>query len=261
MNKNIITCLDTETTGLNPKEDFIIQLSAVNIDTTTMSEIGHLDYYIIPPQKFEISQASQDVHGITKEFLLDNGVYLKDIAHEVLDFIKDSYAYLTYNGNSFDFKFILKDFAAAGYNFPMDKICFDSYAMECKLQPRDLSNVYKKYTGVEFDNAHNSLSDVRATVQVFKNQVNSLKSHDITLENLETWKENRLLDPSGFIRDTSTTDDMRLVFAVGKYKDSDVYEVLQNDPSYLSWWAKDIAIDYTKNIVRDYLKKMREKSK
>ena len=144
--KNIV-CIDTETTGLNANEDHIIQLSLVKIELQTGIELNVFDRYIIPERKFEISRSAEEVHGITKDFLLENGVYLKDVAGEILEILNSSDAYLTYNGNTFDFKFLIKDFAEIGYEFPLNKPCIDSYAMECRMNPRDLMSVYKKYVG------------------------------------------------------------------------------------------------------------------
>ena len=112
--KNIV-CIDTETTGLNANEDHIIQLSLVKIELQTGIELNVFDRYIIPERKFEISRSAEEVHGITKDFLLENGVYLKDVANEILEILNDSDAYLTYNGNTFDFKFLVNDFAEIGY--------------------------------------------------------------------------------------------------------------------------------------------------
>lgn len=257
-----ITCIDVETTGLSPKNDYIIQLSLVNVDANTFEEIEHFNSYIIPNGKYEISQAAEEVHGISREYLETHGKYLRDVVKEVFELIEKSDAYLTYNGNSFDFKFLVKDFGEIGYEFPLDRPCFDAYGMECKMTPRDLSTTYKKYTGEDFEDAHDSLNDVRATVKVFSKQLQLLDSQGVTIDDLKTWKENNLLDPEGFIRDAgSGSNEMKLVFACGKYKDSELYDVMSRDPNYISWWAKNVASERTKNIVRDYLKKIRDKDK
>lgn len=259
---NIITCIDVETTGLNTKLDHIIQLSLVNIKADTFEELEHYDAYILPERNFDIVPSAEEKHGISKEYLLQNGKYLKDIAGDIIKIINKSDAYLTYNGNTFDFKFLVKDFEEVGYEFPLDRPCFDAYGMECKMNPRDLVTTYKKYTGRDLEDAHNALNDVRATVQVFSKQVELLGNQGVTFEDLKNWKENKLLDPSGFVRDAAVgTEEMKLVFACGKYKDSEIYEILAKDPNYISWWAKEVAPVHTRNIVREYLKKIRDKSK
>ena len=106
MNK-YITCYDVETTGLNPKEDFIIQLAMVKFEKDTFEQVKSANYYIKPAHKYNIDPKAQEVHGITKEFLEENGVFLKDIIEDIKDFFKDS-DLLTYNGNNFDIKFFFR---------------------------------------------------------------------------------------------------------------------------------------------------------
>lgn len=259
---NVITCIDVETTGLNTKLDHIIQLSLANIKVDTFEEIEHYNVYILPEGNFDITPSAEERHGISKEYLLQNGKHLRDVAGDIIKIVNKSDAYLTYNGNTFDFKFLVKDFEEVEYEFPLDRPCFDAYGMECKMNPRDLTSTYKKYTGKDLEGAHDALNDVRATVQVFSKQVKLLENQGVTFEDIREWKENKLLDPSGFIRDAAVgTEEMKLVFACGKYKDSEIYEILIKDPSYISWWSKEIAPTYTKELVKNYLKKMRDKSK
>lgn len=258
--KNDLIVWDVETTGLDPKNDYIIQLSACKIDGETFKIKDKRDYLINPQHKFTITEGATRTHGYTEEFIKSNGVSLKSIAEDFLNFIGDG-DYVTYNGNNFDVKFIVKDFALAGYEFPIDgKKFYDSYAMECRFNPRNLSSVYKKYTGQDLQGAHNSFNDVLATVAIFQKQI---QKYNLTLDEIGQWNENNILSPDGSIRNAGAPgDDQMIVFAVGKYKDSDVYKIMKEDPSYCKWWAENVASNYTKKIVRDYcLNKKKEEKK
>ena len=158
---------------------------------------------------------------------------MKSIAQDFLDFIGDS-DYLTYNGNSFDIKFIAKDLALAGYEFPIEgRKFYDAFAMECRFAPRNLSAVYKKYTGNDLNGAHNSFHDVLATVAVFQKQ---LEVNGLKLKDIGDWSENNILSPDGSIRNAAAPGEpLKIVFAVGKYKDSEIYKVMKEDPSYCKW--------------------------
>lgn len=248
MNNKTYVCLDTETTGLDPVRDFIIQLSAVKLDEN-LNKIGEFDKIILPVSDFTISRKAQETHGYTKEFIKEHGVLIKDIAQEFLDFVGDS-DIISYNGNNFDIKFIVYDFKQAGFEFSIkNRKFFDSYAMECKFNPRDLTSVYKKYTGQTFENSHNSLADVYATVEVFKNQ---LKTHDLNIEDIKEWSENNLLDINGMIRRAG--EDL-IVFAQGKYKDSDIFEIVKTDPDYFKWCWNKVFDNQTKEILQSiYIK-------
>ena len=252
-----IACIDVETTGLNSQLDYIIQLSACKMDKESMEVIDTFNYYIKPIHKFEISPSAEAVHHISTKFIMENGVPLKDIIDDFLKFIDDC-DYLTYNGNKFDIKFLIKDFKLVGYEFPIEnRLFYDAFAMECRLNPRDLQSVYKKYTGEGFEGAHDSLEDVKATCEVFKQQ---LTHHKLTLDEISQWDENIILFPEDSIRNAALKGEpMKLVFKIGKYKDSELYHVCKTDPMYLKWWAQSVAAPYTRKIVYEYLKKCKEK--
>lgn len=256
MNK-YITCFDVETTGLNPKEDFIIQLAVCKFEKETFNVVESKAWYIKPAHTYNISEEAQNVHGISKEFLEENGVYIKDIIPEIDAIFKDC-DILTYNGNTFDIKFLIKDLKMFGYEFDLNnRKYYDAYAMECRFNPRDLSSVYFKYTGNNLEDAHNALSDVNATISILQHQ---LKDKNLSWQDIDEFKENNLLTPDGTIRDASTPGNpRRIVFSYGKYKDSEFMDICKKDPQYIDWFMKNLASDYTKNILRIYYKENRDK--
>ena len=146
-------------------------MAAVKVD----SELNFLDswsHYIKPHKQFTISERSEGIHGLSKEFIINNGKTLKEVGGSFLEFI-DNCDFLTYNGNTFDIRFLYKDFGENGMQIPMiDSKFYDAYAMERRLNSRKLADVYNKYTGEELKNAHDALSDVYATIGVFKGQLN-----------------------------------------------------------------------------------------
>lgn len=251
MNKPIV-CYDVETTGLNPKEDFIIQLAMVKFDRDTFEILDEKNWLIKPAHKYTISPQAFAVHGISKEKLDAEGVYMKDIIPELDEFIKDC-DFLTYNGNSFDIKFLYKDLGMFGYDLKLDdRMYYDAFAMECRFVPRNLSTVYRKYTGKELEGAHDAFNDVKATVEVFKGQ---MESQALTYTDINEYQENSLLSPDGSIRNTAKAGEpMKIVFNIGKYKDSEFIEVCNNDPGYIQWFKENVASPYTMKKLREYYK-------
>ena len=254
MNRFIL-CWDVETTGLNAKEDSIIQLAAVRFNKITGEFIDGKKWYIKPAHAYEISPAAQAVHGLSKEFIEANGVYFKDVAPEFFAMMEDA-DLLTYNGNSFDIKFLYEECKRWEIEFPIvDKRCYDAFAMECRLNPRNLSAVYKKYIGEDLDGAHDALNDVIATCKVFLAQ---MERNGYTYEVIDEWNENNLLTPDGTIRNTAGPgEEMRIVFAVGKYKDSEFMDITRKDPSYIKWYMDNLATAHTKKILSRYYAKHR----
>lgn len=258
MSKNkFIVCWDVETTGLNPKEDFMIQLAVSKFSKETMEIIESKKWYVKPAHNYTISPQAQAVHGLTKEFIEANGVYFKELAPEFFKMIEDA-DLLTYNGNTFDIKFLNEECKRWSLPLPIvDKNFYDAFAMECRFHPRNLSAVYKSYTGLDLEDAHDALADVHATIDVFKHQ---LQTQGVTFDEIDTWQENNLLTPDGSIRNTAAAgEELRIVFAVGKYKDSEFMEITKKDPNYIKWYMENIASDYTKNVLSKYYAKNRNK--
>ncbi len=77
--------LDTETTGLEPKDGHrIIEIGAVELIDRRLS--GRHFHQYLDPQR-DIEDGALEVHGITREFLQDKPVFA-DVAQEFLDFIE-----------------------------------------------------------------------------------------------------------------------------------------------------------------------------
>lgn len=252
--KNIVIW-DVETTGLSPQNDFIIQLSCMKVNPKTNDTIDERSWYIKPAHTYTIDPKATEVHGLTKEFIEKNGKTIKEIADDFLEFI-DGCDFMTYNGNTFDIQFLYKDFSMFGYDLKLsERKFYDAYAMECKYNPRDLSSVYKKYTGKDLQGAHDAMNDVKATWEVWKKQMDV---HGTSYEELNEMNENNLLSPDGSIRRPNKEDI--IVFARGKYKDVEFMEVYNKDYNYIKWFMENAASDYTKNILRNYYIKYKPKN-
>ncbi len=93
--------LDTETTGLEPKEGHrIIEIGCVEIVNRRTTQ-HHFHQYLQPDRK--IDDGALAVHGISNEFLKDKPRF-KDIVQEFIDFVKD--AEVIIHNAEFDSNFI-----------------------------------------------------------------------------------------------------------------------------------------------------------
>lgn len=254
--KNDIVCFDVETTGLSQKDDYVIQLACVKFDRNTFEIKDKRNWYIKPIHQYKISQGAFEAHGISKEWLDENGQDLRDIAPIFLEFI-DGCDYLTYNGNNFDMGMVAKDLALLGYELPMEgKKFYDSYALECKKNPRNLSTIYKKYTGKDLDGAHDAFNDVKGTIEIFKHQMSELETD---YDSIDDWDESNLLTPDGTVRRSNLNGVPEIVFAVGKHRDEEFMKVCESDYGYIKWYMENIATDYTKKILKQYYAEHRTK--
>lgn len=246
-----IVCFDVETTGLSQKEDFIIQLSMIKVNSQ-FEELDRRNWYIKPAHAYEIKSTAIEKHGITKEFLDNNGVNLKDIGQEILDFMEGC-DFLTYNGNSFDIGFLYKDLKIVGYELNMEgRTCYDAFLLYKMMYPSTLEAVYKRCTGKDLDGAHNALNDVVATIDVYK----ALREENIEVD------ENafNIVSPENSIRKVVIDGVESLVFSFGKYKDDEFMSVYYKDPQYIKWFLGNIASEYTFNMLKKYCQE-RKKTK
>lgn len=237
----IVSCIDTETTGLNRNTDRIIQLSVANFDTETGAIVAKLDHYIKPSGVWSITPSAQAVHNISEEMVNEQGVSLKEIYPKFMEMIAD-HPILTYNGSSFDISFIQKEFEREGLETNFERHEYiDAFDIERRVNSNKLSDTYMRYFGHGFEDAHNSMADVMATIQVYLEQVKRYKvNNDIKTdtgknvidESNEHVTKMMQTSPEGFIY---TDDEGVLRFRVGKYKEWPVAKVCQEIPSYIKW--------------------------
>lgn len=238
-----IVCFDVETTGLSQKEDFIIQLSMIKVNSQ-FEQLDSRNWYIKPVHNYEIKPTAIEKHGITKEFLEKNGVNLKDIGQEILDFMEGC-DILTYNGNSFDIGFLYKDLKIVGYELDInDKVCYDAFLLYKMMYPSTLEAVYKRCTGKDLEGAHNALNDVMATIEVYK----SLREENIEVDESVF----NIISPENAIRRVVIDGKESLIFSFGKYKDDEFMSVYHKDPQYVKWFLGNMASQYTFNILKKY---------
>lgn len=257
-----VVAIDTETTGTSKDNDHILQIAAIIFDLDKIYEnfsdisdiiIEEKQWITIPPCDFTIDPGAEETHGMSKDFILENGIPFKKAANEFIEFTKDC-DILSYNGNKFDIRFLYNDMRIVGIEFPIkDRIFYDSLAMEIKLSPRDLSSIYKKRLGKEMVNAHDAFADARATIEIFADQ---LKNSQYSIEEWSKDKINNILTPDNTIRDISESEDKQtIVFNFGKYKDQEFISVLKKDPNYIQWFSKNVCSPYTWEILQEYYKK------
>ena len=108
-------CLDTETTGLDPRTgDKIIEIAAIEIVNKVRT--GNFFHTYINPRR-EVPQEAFKIHGISTEFLQDKPIF-DHIAHKFLDFIKGGK--LVIHNAAFDVKFLNHELKILGLE-PLDQ--------------------------------------------------------------------------------------------------------------------------------------------
>jgi len=238
---------DVETTGLDKQVDSIIQLSALKVDRQTGNIIDSINFYIRPDRPYTITIQAYLKHRIKPDFLADKPTF-RDVAPQVRAFFKGC-DILTYNGIAFDLPFIKIEFQRIGEGIDfMNVNCYDAFLEEKRRNGNNLEATFKRYTGKSMEEsglkAHDALSDVKATWEVFKAQ-----------QEKQAYEPEKRLTEDNFIVLGEFNGNPTPVFAVGKYKDLPVSYVSAVDKGYLSWCVSSSTSfpQSTKDYIRQYM--------
>ena len=102
--------LDTETTGLNPKNgDRIVEIGCIELLNRRLT--GNSLHFYVNPER-DIPEEAARIHGLRAEFLSDKPIF-KDLAEDIIAFTKD--AEVIIHNAAFDMGFLDMEFRNAGY--------------------------------------------------------------------------------------------------------------------------------------------------
>lgn len=193
----IITCFDTETTGLNPLKERVVQLSWVTYDIYTNNIQTKHNYIIrIDDDDVIMSPESENIHGISMKKSKNEGKPIKPILRMLGDDIRKSKQIVGHN-IQFDIGMLEQEYKRNDIESPFTTIKNDKIycTMQqsrslCKLpfrsnhdnspyllqrppyykQPKlsELHNyLFKEVYRVNEDGLHNALNDVLLTIHCY----------------------------------------------------------------------------------------------
>ena len=161
--------LDTETTGLDPDVGHrIIEIGGVELINRRLTD-RRLHHYLQPDR--EIDEGALEVHGITREFLLDKPRFA-EVHTEILSFV--SGAEVVIHNAPFDVAFLDHEFARLGDpSVRLENFCrvLDSLALARQLHPgqrNSLDALCKRY-GIDSSarQLHGALLDAEILADVY----------------------------------------------------------------------------------------------
>ncbi len=160
--------LDTETTGLDPKQGHrIIEVAAIELNGRKVSE-RHFHRYLNPEREVEAGAA--EVHGLTLERLLDEPKFA-EIAQGLLEFIGG--AELIIHNAPFDVGFLNKELELIGLP-PLAEHCpsvIDTLKLARELHPGKKNNLNALCDRYQIDNSqrtlHGALLDTELLAEVY----------------------------------------------------------------------------------------------
>ena len=158
--------IDIESTGTNKETDRIIELAIIILNPDGSE--------IIKCKRFNpgmpIPAESTAIHGIKDEDVAMEPPFSK-YARSIHDVIMDC-DIAGFGSNFFDVPLLHKEFSRSGIYWDYTKVNFIDVGNIFKIQePRTLSAAVKFYTGEDHSDAHSAEADVKATIAVFKKQL------------------------------------------------------------------------------------------
>ena len=177
---------DTETTGLPKKWNAqasdvdnwprLVQIAWILQDEFEKDRPSIPEAYIIKPDGFEIPIEATEIHGITQERAMDEGVPLSGVLEYFLALNKRADRFVGHNIN-FDVSIIGAEMFRADLNgrfIFLKQICtMKTSTNYCKLKGKygykypTLGELYLKLFDKELKDAHDALVDIKATAECF----------------------------------------------------------------------------------------------
>lgn len=178
---------DTETTGLalfnhplnDPKQPRLVSLAAILVDDKL--EIVDQLYCLVKPSRFEIPTEATNVHGITTEQALKEGLFINDVIGSFGYLLEQADELIGHN-LKFDKHIMSVEMVLSILGKGMEKKLNSIHSTctmltttsICKLPGKrglkwpKLEEAYTYCFGKTFKDAHNSKNDAMATLEVYK---------------------------------------------------------------------------------------------
>lgn len=164
---------DTETTGVKPEKDRIIEIAAYDPERGCQFERLINPGYPIPPD-------ATAIHHITNE-MVASAPSFAEVAVEFTAFCSGDVVLIAHNNDSFDFHFLRHEFSRHALQMPDWKF-FDTLKWARRYRPdlpRHTLQFLREIYGIAANNAHRALDDVVVLEQVYKSMVDDLSMDDV----------------------------------------------------------------------------------
>ena len=250
-----IAFFDLETTGIQISKDRIIEIAILKI--LPGGEQKRKRWMINPT--IPISQEAKDIHGISDDQVKDKPKF-KDVADDILNFLEGC-DLAGYNSNRFDIPLLVEEFLRVNINFNMEsRKSIDIQNIFHKMEQRTLIAAYKFYCNKDLINAHSAEADTEATYNILLSQIEKYNELENNISFLSKFSQigDGFVDIAGFIQ---YNKDGEKIISFGKYKNITLNQIWKENPGYFSWIINADFPIYTKNIIKDFINKMRLKDK
>lgn len=233
---------DLETTGLNLKNDRIIELALIKITPQgdVLERVRRFNPGIpIPPD-------ATAVHGITDADVANEAQFCAR-ARALVEML-DGCDLAGFNVRRFDLGMLIAEFARCDIRLDLEgRRIIDMQNIFHREEPRDLSAAARFYLGRDHEEAHTALGDIRTSAAVLGAQLQRYPHLPRDLEGLHAYCEEFFPIRTEADRWFAGPEGAR-VFRRGKHAGRPLAEVAESDPDYLQWMTR--AEDMDEEVIR-----------
>ena len=255
--KKPLAFFDLESTGINPANDRIVEISMLKATPDGETVVKTLK---INPE-IKIPYETTLIHGIS-DADVENAPTFKMAGHEIAAFLEGC-DLAGYNSMKFDLPMLVEEFMRAGIDFDFSKRkMVDAQKIFHYMEPRNLAAAFKFYCGKEMSEegrAHSAEFDTFVTFQVLLEQVQRYENQERTDEKGNKFKpvqnDVEVLDKLSRGNQYDLAGRMvhdekgNVVFNFGKHKGKVVTDVFRQEPSYYDWMMRgDFARDTKRKL-------------
>ena len=165
-----ILIFDIETTGIDPKNNEIIEIAMLRVtekdDTCIISEQFGALVRLSPNRR--LSAKITEITGITEQQLMENGLPKEEVCGKIAEMLSCEKPLLVAYNAQFDLCFLyyfLKNFGKADVLKNAKKLDAMTVYKDRRPYPHKLSDAVSAY-GLSLDNAHRALDDTRVTFEL-----------------------------------------------------------------------------------------------
>lgn len=211
-----IIFLDTETTGNEPKKDFLVQL-AFKTDDETFNEL-YKPSIPIPPE-------ASAVHHITNKMVANKKAFKEsDDYKRIKKLLESPDTIMVAHNNKFDYEIIKNEGIV-----PANTICTLRVARALdknNVIPQYRLQFLRYYLDIDIEaEAHDALGDVLVLEKLYERLLKKIMEEDRLSEEKAIEK----------MIDISSRPSIMNMFNFGKYNGKTVADVARADPGYLEW--------------------------
>ena len=249
-----IVFLDLETTGINPRHDRIVEISAIKCmpDGIEIEKTKRVN------PRMPIPSLASEIHGIRDEDVANEPSF-DNYAKGFLDFLQGC-DIGGFNVLRFDIPLLIEEFKRSGLIWDLTSVnIVDPMIIFHKKEPRDLSAAYQKYCGTPLEGAHQALEDAHAAKDILSGQIDYYGDIGETVEELHLFcspRKAEWIDDRGNL--INTPDGPALGF--GKYNGHLVTEIARTDTAYLDWILGQDFDPQVKELISEIIKGSEEVS-